>query len=96
MVRIIIVNVNILIISHFTAKALSFLYRNMSGFLDNTLPGGDNDSVLFGPVLSAVLDTPQTELQSLVVITFPHTQSATPTCVFWDFNELVKIIILLY
>ena len=58
---------------------ISVYYRNMTGLLPGTLPGG-NDSILASPVLSTSLqcgericDTADIELSLPVIITLPHT-----------------------
>ena len=61
---------------------ISVYYRNMTGLLSGTLPGG-NDSILASPVLSVSLqcgericDTADIELSLPVIITLPHTSYA--------------------
>ena len=77
-----------------TVYASSYLFRNMSGFLDNSLPGDeDSNSSLLGPVLSSFLhsdDKPRdfTEISPPVRVTFPYSDTSKPTCVFWMFNEV--------
>ena len=58
---------------------ISVYYRNMTGLLPGTLPGG-NDSILASPVLSTSLqcgericDTADIELSLPVIITLSHT-----------------------
>ena len=77
---------------HPTAFASSFLFQNMSGFLDNVLPSNkDSGSVLMGPVLSSFVYSgrerlERTSLSSPVKITFPYEGSSpdVPICVFWN------------
>ena len=72
--------------------ASSFLFANVSGLLDNSLPSNqDNDYVLLGPVLSSFVHTngrllERRSLKSPVKITFPFSTGDAPICVFWNFT----------
>ena len=80
-----------------TARVSSFLYRNMFGFLDNTVPGDEaSNSRLVGPVLSSFLhcgqqqcDTSSLVLDKPVRLSFPNPEENDTdlTCVFWKFGK---------
>ena len=86
-------------LSSVAVYAGSFLFRNMSGFLDNSLHGDQrgNESSLLGPVLSSFLFSGDQRLLSTsnlppsnpvrISFPFPDNETATPTCVFWQFNQ---------
>ena len=84
-------------LSSVAVYAGSFLFRNMSGFLDNSLPGdqSSNESSLLGPVLSSFLFSRDQRLLSTsnlskpvrISFPFPDNETATPTCVFWQFDQ---------
>lgn len=83
-----------LLSSCITVFASSFLYHDMSGFLDNGLRGNtDDNSTLLGPVLSSFLHSSGmsllfTRISPPVRVTFPYPDSDTmePLCVFWRFG----------
>ena len=61
-------------------SVISAYYRNMTGLLPGTLPGG-NDSILASPVISTSLkcgrricDTSNTNSDNPVTITLPHSK----------------------
>jgi hypothetical protein len=78
--------------SETTVYASSFLFANVSGLLDNSLPSNqDNDYALLGPVLSSFVHSngrllERRSLKSPVKITFPFSTGDAPICVFWNFT----------
>ena len=79
------------------ATVASVYYRNMTGLLPGTLPGG-NDSVLASPVLSTSLqcgericDTADIELSLPVIITLPHTSYVQVYLIVMNINFIGKI-----
>ena len=76
---------------------ISVYYRNMTGLLPGTLPGG-NDSILASPVLSTSLqcgericDTADIELSLPVIITLPHTSYVQVYLIVININFIGKI-----
>ena len=79
------------------ATVASVYYRNMTGLLPGTLPGG-NDSILASPVLSTSLqcgericDTADIELSLPVIITLPHTSYVQVYLIVMNINFIGKI-----